>query len=57
MLYDWNGEEDIYLSVRFVGLNTIMPMCSKKDIRAEQLLTKVYIIHMEIKTSERAKSV
>lgn len=43
--------------MHFVGLNAIIPVCSKKDITAEQLLTKVSGIHMEMKTSERAESV
>lgn len=48
------SEEDIYLSVHFVGLNPIAPMCSKKGITWEQLLRGV-VIHMEIRVSERAK--
>lgn len=48
-----DGLEDIYLSVHFVDLNAITPMCSKKDMTVDQLLIiKGIIIHMKIRTSE-----
>ena len=41
--------------MHFVDLNAITPMCSKKDMTVDQLLiTKVFIIHMKIRTSEAA---